>query len=76
MDIKSQVAPKGLEFKANEFIISDKYATILTVISYPRYINPGFLSLYSGKDSFFSRKCRSNRERSAASRYLLFGKRR
>ena len=30
--------------KANEFIISDKYATILTVISYPRYINPGFLS--------------------------------
>ena len=44
MDIKSQVAPKGLEFKANEFIISDKYATILTVISYPRYINPGFLS--------------------------------
>ena len=44
MDIKSQVAPKGLEFKANEFIISDKYATILTVISYPRYIQPGFLS--------------------------------
>ena len=44
MDIKSQVAPKGLEFKANEVIISDKYATILTVISYPRYINPGFLS--------------------------------
>ena len=44
MDIKSQVAPKGLEFKANEFIISDKYAPILTVISYPRYINPGFLS--------------------------------
>ena len=44
MDIKSQVAPKGLEFKSNEFIISDKYATILTVISYPRYIQPGFLS--------------------------------
>ena len=34
----------NLEIKANEFIISDKYATILTVISYPRYINPGFLS--------------------------------
>lgn len=44
MDIKSQVAPKGLEFKANEFIISDKYATILTVVSYPRYIQPGYLS--------------------------------
>lgn len=44
MDIKSQVAPKGLEFKPNEFIISDKYATILTVISYPRYIQPGYLS--------------------------------
>lgn len=44
MNIKSQLAPKGLEFKANEFIISDKYATILTVISYPRSINPGFLA--------------------------------
>lgn len=44
MDIKAQVAPKGLEFKANEFIISDKYATILTIISYPRYIQPGYLS--------------------------------
>ena len=44
MDIKSQIAPKGLEFKANSFNISDKCATILTVISYPRYINPGFLA--------------------------------
>lgn len=44
MNIKSQLAPKGLEFKSNEFIISDKYATILTVISYPRYIEPGFLA--------------------------------
>ena len=25
MDIKSQIAPKGLEFKSNQFIISDKY---------------------------------------------------
>ena len=33
MDIKSQIAPKGLEFKSNEFIISDKYACILTIIS-------------------------------------------
>jgi len=44
MDIKSQVAPKGLEFKAGEFVISDKYASILTVISYPKFINPGYLS--------------------------------
>jgi len=44
MDIKSQIAPKGLEFKPSEFVVSDKYATILTVISYPKYISPGFLS--------------------------------
>ena len=44
MDIKSQVAPKGLEFKAGEFVISDKYASILTVISYPKFIQPGYLS--------------------------------
>ncbi len=44
IDIRSQIAPKGLEFKSNEFIISDKYATILTVISYPKFIYPGYLS--------------------------------
>lgn len=44
MDIRSQIAPKGLEFRPSEFIISDKYATILTVISYPKFINPGYLS--------------------------------
>ncbi len=44
MDIKAQIAPKGLEFKAAEFVISDKYATILTVVSYPKLINPGYLS--------------------------------
>ena len=44
MDIKSQIAPKGLEFKPSEFVVSDKYATILTVISYPKYITPGFLA--------------------------------
>ncbi|MBR1717875.1 MAG: DUF87 domain-containing protein [Bacilli bacterium] len=44
MDIKSQIAPKGLEFKSSHFVISDKYATILTAISYPRYIAPGYLS--------------------------------
>ena len=44
MNIKAQLAPKGLEFKPSHFIISDKYATILTVISYPRMIAPGYLS--------------------------------
>ena len=44
MNIKSQIAPKGLQFKPSEFVISDKYATILTVVSYPKYINPGFLA--------------------------------
>ena len=39
MDIKSQIAPKGLEFKSNEFVISDKIATILSVISYPKLYN-------------------------------------
>ena len=44
MDVRSQIAPKGLEFKSNQFVISDKYATILTVISYPKFIYPGYLS--------------------------------
>ena len=44
MDIKSQIAPKGLEFKASDFVISDKYATILTVVSYPKFISPGYLA--------------------------------
>ena len=44
MDIKSQIAPKGLQFNASDFFISDKYATILTVVSYPKTITPGYLS--------------------------------
>jgi len=44
MDIRSQIAPKGLEFKPAEMIISDKYATIMTVVSYPKIITPGYLS--------------------------------
>ena len=42
--LKSQIAPKGLEFHPSDFIISDKYATILTVVSFPKYIMPGYLS--------------------------------
>ena len=44
MNFKSQIAPKGLQFNASDFFISDKYATVLTVISYPRYIGDGYLS--------------------------------
>ena len=46
MNIKSQLAPKGLEFDkgGSFFTISDKYATILTVVSYPRFVGPGYLA--------------------------------
>ena len=44
MKFKSEIAPKGIEFRPADFSISDKYATILTVVSYPRYISPGYLS--------------------------------
>ena len=44
MDIRTQIAPKGLEFKPSSFIASDKYSTIMTVISYPKVITPGFLA--------------------------------
>ncbi len=44
MNIKSQIAPKGLEFKSNSFNVSDKCCTILTVVSYPKYIQPGYLA--------------------------------
>ncbi len=41
---KSEIAPKGIEFRSADFSISDKYATILTVVSYPRYISHGYLA--------------------------------
>ena len=41
---KSEIAPKGLQFNPSDFNISDKYATIMTVISYPRAIVPGYLA--------------------------------
>ena len=41
---KSEIAPKGLQFYPSDFFISDKYATILTVVSFPKYISPGYLS--------------------------------
>ncbi len=44
MRLKSQLAPKGLQFNPGDFVISGKYATIMTIISYPKYISPGYLS--------------------------------
>lgn len=44
MDVRNQIAPKGLEFRPSSLVVSDKFATILTVISYPKIIYPGFLS--------------------------------
>ena len=42
--LRSQIAPKGLHFSPSDFFISDKYATIMTVVSYPKYIMPGYLA--------------------------------
>ena len=44
ISFKSEIAPKGLEFKSTEFIISNKYCTILTLISYPKSIYEGYLA--------------------------------
>ena len=44
MSIKRELAPKGMTFNTSDFMISDKYATILTVLSYPKVISPGYLS--------------------------------
>ena len=44
MKFKSEIAPKGIEWNSADFVMSDKYGTVLTVISYPRYIFPGYLS--------------------------------
>ena len=44
ISFKSQLAPKGLEFKPSEMVISDKYCTILSVVSYPKAISEGYLA--------------------------------
>lgn len=44
MKLKTEVAPKGMEFKPTEFVLGGKYSTILTVISYPTSIYPGYLA--------------------------------
>ena len=38
------MAPKGIELKPMDMVISGKYCTILTVISYPKSIYPGYLA--------------------------------
>lgn len=44
MLFKSEIAPKGIHFNPSDFVISDKYATIMTVVSYPKSVYPGFLA--------------------------------
>ncbi len=41
---KSEVAPKGIEFKPTEFNFGSKYSTILTIVTFPKNIYPGYLS--------------------------------
>ena len=41
---KSEVAPKGLHFNLSDFVVSGKYATIVTVVAYPKFIYPGYLA--------------------------------
>ena len=44
MNIKAQIAPKGIEFKPTEFMMSGKYCTIFTIVSYPKFIQLGHLA--------------------------------
>ena len=44
VSFKSEIAPKGLEFKSNEFIIGNRYCTIFTIITYPKSIGEGYLA--------------------------------
>ena len=44
MSLKTEVAPKGMSFKPTEFMMGNKYCTIMTVISFPKSIPMGYLS--------------------------------
>lgn len=44
MNLKSELAPKGIEFRPTMFRLGDKYCTIFTVISYPKFIDHGYLA--------------------------------
>ena len=41
--LKSEIAPRGMEFKPTEFVIGGKYSTILTVVSFPSSCYVGML---------------------------------
>ncbi len=42
--LRKELAPKGITFNVNDFFMSDKYSTILTVVSYPGSIDTGYLA--------------------------------
>jgi len=44
MALKSEVAPRGMEFKPTEFRIAGKYSTIITIVTFPKNIYVGYLS--------------------------------
>ena len=44
MSIKSEIAPKGMSFSPTFFRLGDKYCTILSIISYPKFIEHGYLA--------------------------------
>ena len=44
MGLKSEIAPRGMEFKPTEFRIGGKYSTIITVVTFPKNIYVGYLS--------------------------------
>jgi len=44
MFLKSELAPKGMDFKSTDFVISGKHSTIMTIVSFPKSIYPGYLS--------------------------------
>lgn len=46
--LKSEIAPKGMEFKPTEFRLGGKYSTILTIVSYPKNIMLGHLANLTG----------------------------
>ena len=44
MSFKNEIAPKGIDFKPTTFNFGDKFCTCMTIISYPKSINTGYLS--------------------------------
>lgn len=45
MNFKSEIAPKGIDFRnPSWFRLGEKYCTILTIISYPKFVEVGYLA--------------------------------